>query len=161
MSYGACEMQGWRNSQEDSHIAEIKLTNGEAVFGVFDGHGGREVSAYVKKVFVAELQKNAAYKSGKYEDALTQVFIKMDSLMRTPAVIKELRSFTKDGDGGIGGASNIAMATGCTACVALITKDTIYCANSGDSRCVLSRGGSAIEMSEDHKPDNTGERNRI
>lgn len=43
-AYGACEMQGWRNSQEDAHIAELKLPNGEAVFGVFDGHGGREVS---------------------------------------------------------------------------------------------------------------------
>jgi serine/threonine protein phosphatase PrpC len=32
-------MQGWRNQQEDSHIAELKLPNGEAIFGVFDGHG--------------------------------------------------------------------------------------------------------------------------
>eukprot|EP00352_Strombidinopsis_acuminata_P008525 CAMPEP_0176374290 /NCGR_PEP_ID=MMETSP0126-20121128/26650_1 /TAXON_ID=141414 ORGANISM="Strombidinopsis acuminatum, Strain SPMC142" /NCGR_SAMPLE_ID=MMETSP0126 /ASSEMBLY_ACC=CAM_ASM_000229 /LENGTH=83 /DNA_ID=CAMNT_0017734799 /DNA_START=319 /DNA_END=570 /DNA_ORIENTATION=- len=83
----------------------------------------------------------------------------MDQLLRTPAVIKELRTYSQDDMGG--GASNIAMATGCTACVALFTNDTIYCANSGDSRCVLARKGVAIEMSEDHKPDNAGERARI
>jgi serine/threonine protein phosphatase PrpC len=53
------------------------------------------------------------------------------------------------------------MATGCTACVAIITKDRIICANSGDSRCVIGRGQNALEMSEDHKPDNFGERKRI
>lgn len=79
--------------------------------------------------------------------------------MRTPAIIKELRTYSQDDMGG--GSTNIAMATGCTACVALITNDTIYCANSGDSRCVLSRKGSAVELSEDHKPDNAGERARI
>ncbi len=53
------------------------------------------------------------------------------------------------------------MGTGCTACVAIITKDRIICANSGDSRCVVGRGQTAFEMSEDHKPDNFGERKRI
>lgn len=50
-----------------------------------------------------------------------------------------------------------SMAQGCTSCVVLITKDTIYCANSGDSRSILMRGNDAIELSEDHKPDNVGE----
>jgi serine/threonine protein phosphatase PrpC len=54
-----------------------------------------------------------------------------------------------------------SMSQGCTACVALFTKDAVICANSGDSRCVLMRGNTAIEMSEDHKPDNTGEQRRI
>lgn len=79
--------------------------------------------------------------------------------MRTPAVIKELRKFSQDDMGG--SPANIANATGCTACVALLTNDTIYCANSGDSRCVLARKGVAVEMSEDHKPDNPGEKARI
>lgn len=37
----------------------------------------------------------------------------------------------------------------------------IFCANVGDSRCVLARGGKAQEMSVDHKPENEGERQRI
>lgn len=40
MNYSASSMQGWRQSQEDAHIANMNLPNGEAVFGVFDGHGG-------------------------------------------------------------------------------------------------------------------------
>jgi serine/threonine protein phosphatase PrpC len=55
-------MQGWRNQQEDSHIAEIKLPNGEMVFGVFDGHGGKEVALFVQKYFVNTLKKLKEYK---------------------------------------------------------------------------------------------------
>lgn len=47
---------------EDSHIAETGLPNGVSVFGVFDGHGGKEVSAFVKKYFIKVLQKNSSFK---------------------------------------------------------------------------------------------------
>ena len=50
---------------------------------------------------------------------------------------------------------------GCTAVVALVTKATIYVANAGDSRAVLSRGKKAIALSEDHKPAHVSERERI
>lgn len=51
--YGATSMQGWRKSQEDAHIAHF--IGDIAVFGVFDGHGGKEVSIYVKEIFAIEL----------------------------------------------------------------------------------------------------------
>jgi serine/threonine protein phosphatase PrpC len=145
--YSAVSMQGWRKTQEDSHIAELKLPNGEALFGVFDGHGGKDVAIFVKQKFVDYLVKSAEYKEGRYEEALKRNFIQMDELMTEnlssdPIVEK-------------------ADSQGCTACVGLITKDTIYCANSGDSRCVLARGTQAVELSEDHKPDNAGELKRI
>ena len=35
------EMQGWRKSMEDAAIHEVNLGDGNALFGVFDGHGGR------------------------------------------------------------------------------------------------------------------------
>jgi serine/threonine protein phosphatase PrpC len=50
---------------------------------------------------------------------------------------------------------------GCTANVVLIHKNTIYCANAGDSRCVLSQEGVLIGLSEDHKPENEIELERI
>jgi len=53
-SYGACSMQGWRKSQEDAHIASF-LDDEIAVFGVFDGHGGKDVSILVEKIFVDRL----------------------------------------------------------------------------------------------------------
>lgn len=43
----------------------------------------------------------------------------------------------------------------------LITPDTIFCANAGDSRGVLSRDKKVVELSFDHKPDNEGEIKRI
>lgn len=55
-----------------------------------------------------------------------------------------------------------AFNSGCTSCVVLITKDTIYCANSGDSRaCLATKTGKVIELSHDHKPENDGEMKRI
>ena len=42
-----------------------------------------------------------------------------------------------------------------------ITDDEIYCANIGDSRCVLSMNDSAILLSTDHKTHILGEKRRI
>ena len=43
LTYGLSEMQGWRRSMEDAHIAQHALPGGLAMFAVFDGHGGTEV----------------------------------------------------------------------------------------------------------------------
>lgn len=52
--------------------------------------------------------------------------------------------------------------SGCTAIVAIVRKpNLLYVANIGDSRCVLSRNGTAIELSEDHKPEDPIETARI
>ena len=56
----------------------------------------------------------------------------------------------------------LAFNAGCTSCVVLITKDTVYCANSGDSRaCLATKKGKVIELSHDHKPDNDIELKRV
>lgn len=55
----------------------------------------------------------------------------------------------------------ISQFTGCTATVVLVTKDTIFCANAGDSRTVLARAGGCEPLSDDHKPDNLPEKARI
>lgn len=52
-------------------------------------------------------------------------------------------------------------AAGCTAVCALIRNDELIVANAGDSRCVLSRGGKAVALTEDHKPMNEEEFSRI
>jgi protein phosphatase 1G len=82
---------------EDAHILKSDFGPDVSLFGVFDGHGGREVSAYVEKHFLAELQKNQAFQQQKFEDALVQTFMKMDELMRTPEGNKEVLSL-KEGD---------------------------------------------------------------
>lgn len=40
---------------EDAHITKPDLTNDVSVFGVFDGHGGKEVAQFVEKHFLEEL----------------------------------------------------------------------------------------------------------
>lgn len=50
---------------------------------------------------------------------------------------------------------------GSTAVVAILSPEHIIVANCGDSRAVLSRGGRAIPLSVDHKPDRSDELARI
>lgn len=52
-------------------------------------------------------------------------------------------------------------SSGCTAVVALLSGRDLYVANAGDSRCVVCRDGKALEMSYDHKPEDTEEMERI
>lgn len=52
-------------------------------------------------------------------------------------------------------------SSGCTAVVVILKNNDLYVANAGDSRCVLSRDGKALEMSVDHKPEDPDERQRI
>lgn len=79
--WGATSMQGWRKSQEDAHIARTDLPDDVCVFGVFDGHGGAEVSIFVKEVFCDELIKLPAYKNKNYEEALKVAFRRMDEML--------------------------------------------------------------------------------
>ncbi|KAI5056701.1 hypothetical protein GOP47_0028519 [Adiantum capillus-veneris] len=51
--------------------------------------------------------------------------------------------------------------SGSTAVVALLQNDKIVVANAGDSRCVLARGGKALDLSTDHKPFLEAEKDRI
>lgn len=52
-------------------------------------------------------------------------------------------------------------AAGCTAVAAVVHGQSLTVANCGDSRCVLSRGGTAVALSRDHKPDDPTEAARI
>ena len=181
-------MQGWRKRQEDAHISAV--SQGEKkdidVFGVFDGHGGKEISKFVSNHFVQELTVNKNL-STDMSLALKETFIKMDEIMVTPESIEEIKKYarqSKEEDelqskneppnsqmqlisqliGPKDPESNeISMRTGCTACVMSIdeTKKKLYFANAGDSRVVMCKKGVAEPMSEDHKPEMESEKTRI
>ncbi|VDD82188.1 unnamed protein product [Mesocestoides corti] len=69
------------------------------------------------------------------------------------------------------GFSEPGVDSGTTACVALVLPELdeetgqqrvcLYVANAGDSRAVLCRAGAAVELSEDHKPEDDLEKARI
>lgn len=118
---------------------------------------GPEVAKYVAKHIEEEILKNSSFQSGNYPKALTDVFHHLDVLLKTPEAKKELATF----QGGRGGFDAGESYAGCTAIVALMVKDKIYVANAGDSRCVVATKGDAVALSEDHKPDNKEEKDRI
>eukprot|EP00353_Schmidingerella_taraikaensis_P014031 CAMPEP_0185578072 /NCGR_PEP_ID=MMETSP0434-20130131/11928_1 /TAXON_ID=626734 ORGANISM="Favella taraikaensis, Strain Fe Narragansett Bay" /NCGR_SAMPLE_ID=MMETSP0434 /ASSEMBLY_ACC=CAM_ASM_000379 /LENGTH=295 /DNA_ID=CAMNT_0028195797 /DNA_START=170 /DNA_END=1057 /DNA_ORIENTATION=+ len=165
-------MQGWRKSQEDAHIARTDLPDGVCLFGVFDGHGGKEVSIFVKEKFVQELIKLDEYKNRQYGDALKKCFRRMDTMMEEPegrARLKQIQEEHGSPDPFSGGLArgedeSIAKFTGCTATVVLMSQTHMVCANAGDSRSVLGRASGpqmCFALSDDHKPDNPGEKARI
>jgi serine/threonine protein phosphatase PrpC len=186
LKYASCGMQGWRKRMEDSHIADLSVggNNNIHVFGVFDGHGGKEVAQWVKKKFSDELAKNKNFKAGKHSKALEENFLKMDSLMLESTGKSELKEearkakledekanrenenakkdmFRSIFDPKSNEDCDVAMYTGCTATVCLIDDKKAYFANAGDSRVVVSKNGVAYAMTVDHKPDLDEERTRI
>ena len=99
LRFGATSMQGWRKSQEDSHVAECDIGENISVFGVFDGHGGKEVSIYVKRHFKDLLQTDANFKKGNYEQSLKDVFRRIDENLQSTAGEAELKKI-KEAHGG-------------------------------------------------------------
>ena len=181
-------MQGWRKRQEDAHIAAVSQGDKKDidVFGVFDGHGGKEISQFVSNHFTQELVINKNLPTDMSQ-ALKETFIKMDEIMTTPESVEEIKKYArlskeqddlqskneppnsqmalisqlippKDPE-----ANDISMRTGCTACVMSIdeTNKKLYFANAGDSRVVLCTKGVAEAKSEDHKPEMDSEKTRI
>jgi len=137
------------------------------LFAVFDGHGGNQVSEFVRDNFINELNSNKNFIDENYEEALIETFDKMDKLMSGPSGDEKLKKYNKKEDSGSFGGysdiagSDIAFTCGCTACVVLIVGDKIFWANAGDSRSVLSRNGKSVALSFDHKPSNPDEEKRI
>ncbi|XXG89974.1 hypothetical protein AAC387_Pa12g1848 [Persea americana] len=58
-------------------------------------------------------------------------------------------------------AVSTAKTVGSTAVVAVVGIENVVVANCGDSRAVLSRGGVAVPLSYDHKPDRPDEMERV
>lgn len=151
--YGASAMQGWRLNMEDAHITDVSFDTNACLFAVFDGHGGQEVAIFCEKNFGKELKMNSNYQKGNYKAALRETFLRMDELLVTPEGQQELRSLKGEGEG----AESTA---GCTANVIFIKDKTVYCANAGDSRSYIY-SKKVIPLSEDHKPENNIEKERI
>mmetsp|Transcript_113467 Transcript_113467/g.169738 ORF Transcript_113467/g.169738 Transcript_113467/m.169738 type:complete len:526 (-) Transcript_113467:28-1605(-) len=76
-SWGVVDMQGWRKSMEDAHLAvtdlplpgveESAIKSDAKVFGVFDGHGGPEVARFSALYLVSVLTQQSTWKEGIIE----------------------------------------------------------------------------------------------
>jgi protein phosphatase 1G len=101
LRFGASSMQGWRTSQEDAHLA-LPVFDPEkpsSLFGVYDGHGGREVSAIVAKHFPEVLRHNEKFQLGDFESALRSAYLEIDTKLLAPELQQEMKDLlTKDED---------------------------------------------------------------
>ena len=165
LRFGVSCMQGWRSKMEDAHVTTLQLDSNTSCFGVFDGHNGKEVAVFVSLHFTQELIKNEKYQRGDIENALKETYMQMDRLIRGQEAEIELFRAKHDlfestlvrPEDALGAGEEV----GCTAVVAVLRGNVLYVANAGDSRCVLGRGGRAVDLSTDHKPTLPEEMARI
>lgn len=163
VSWGVSCMQGWRDSMEDAHLIVPWLEepgwSDWAVFGVMDGHGGEHVARFCERHLSEEISRGSP---DDVEGTLISSFHRMDEMLSDTGRSEELRSLaTSPAVVRPWCAAPDAMGCGCTAVVCCLRDDALVVANAGDSRAVLCRGGKAIDLSEDHKPNNSTERDRI
>ncbi|KAH7671712.1 protein phosphatase 1L protein [Dioscorea alata] len=144
-SYGYASSAGKRSSMEDFYETRIDGIDGELVglFGVFDGHGGVRAAEYVKQNLFSNLIKHPKFITDT-KSAIADAYNHTDS-----EFLKSENNQNQNRD------------AGSTASTAILVGDRLLVANVGDSRVVISRGGTAIAVSRDHKPDQTEERQRI
>lgn len=148
LSYGSVSVIGGRKEMEDTVKVELgflSFNDGEKkydFFGVYDGHGGALVAEACKerlhRVLVEEIMEGKEGGGGvEWEKVMEECFRKMDE-----EVVKD-------------------KMIGSTAVVAVVGKEEVVVANCGDSRAVICRGGVAVPLSVDHKPDRPDELERV
>ena len=120
---GVAEMNGWRNSMEDAHV--VHMADGEGYFGVLDGHGGSECSAWCSQRLQEQL---AAHGCPKDDAAAKKLLLDTD------------HAFLSTG-----------MGSGSTAAMCCVRKPAtpggkyrLHVINAGDSRVLLSRADGTI-----------------
>lgn len=86
LRYATGSMQGWRLNMEDSHVSNCKYggTEDTCIFGVFDGHGGREVAIYTEKHYENLLTRTSNMKKESHAEWLRRSFLDIDVELRTP-----------------------------------------------------------------------------
>lgn len=149
LTYSIGSMQGYRMSMEDAHNVKINEDESLAVFGVFDGHGGKPCADFINEALVTEIFRSLHQQIHSESESNLSVY------MRT---IKDCffhvdhQLFKKN-----------YQNCGSTAIVTtIIANKYIVVANTGDSRSIMSlNGGAPKTLSFDHKPSTMGERVRI
>nr|XP_016448656.1 PREDICTED: probable protein phosphatase 2C 2 [Nicotiana tabacum] len=151
---------GPRRFMEDEHIriddlsehlgSLVRFPQPCAFYGVFDGHGGPEAAAYVRKHVLRLL----------FEDANFPQTSEVDD-----AFLKEVENSLREGfllaDLALADECNVCSSSGTTALTALVLGRLLMVANVGDCRAVLCHKGEAINMSQDHRPNYASERRRV
>lgn len=137
-------------------LIELQHLPHAALFGVFDGHGGDQVSDLVSRILPAAVAEQLN-ELGDPREALRRAFGGVDQEIRN---LLQAQLPPQDWEGAR------AARVGSTAVVTLLLREAgmprrLFCANCGDSRAVLCRSGRLMSLSADHKPQHPAERARI
>ncbi|KAJ1264173.1 hypothetical protein BS78_09G242600 [Paspalum vaginatum] len=168
LSHGAVSVIGRRREMEDAFAVALSFLapagggadeeeEEEDFFAVYDGHGGPRVAEACRErmhVVLAEevgLRRRAGTSDVRWKEAMAASFARVDGEVTGGAPPPSKQQ-----------AADLPYRTvGSTAVVAVVGQRRIVVANCGDSRAVLSRGGVAVPLSSDHKPDRPDELQRV
>ena len=134
----------YRDNMEDKgkSIDGFNNDNNVGIFCIFDGHGGVEVSTYLQKNIISYF-KELLIENSNIENNLINIFRIIDDKFVDP----------------------FYNTIGSTACILFFTKENskkcFYCANIGDTRCVLIKKNFAKRISYDDRATDFNESNRI
>jgi serine/threonine protein phosphatase PrpC len=137
--------KGPRQYMEDEYF----ISDDGSFFAVYDGHGGGAVSEYLRKrlyqVVEDEIESQGSFLGIKsfgkdIGSALVAAFHRVQ---------KEIIEMTD------------WQHVGSTAVAIMLVDKYMWAINVGDSRAVLCRNGEAIDLTDDHKPNDPEERKRI
>ncbi|KAI7831904.1 phosphatase 2C-like domain-containing protein [Kickxella alabastrina] len=161
----------YRRTMEDAHYHKYDFDGirGQCFMAIFDGHAGRQAAQWCGDNFSEVfLQLKRERPELPVPELLNETFVEADRRLATDvktnsgctAVVAylEIRDIPVD--------SNSVSATddsddAPSKSPATRQQRTLYCANAGDARAVLSRGGNAARLTYDHKGDDVHEIERI
>ncbi|XP_078157920.1 putative protein phosphatase 2C 27 isoform X2 [Carex rostrata] len=142
---------GGRRYMEDTHVCISDLAKNYgynsieetiSFYGVFDGHGGKDAALFVRDNLPRVIVEDADFPV-EMEKVVSRSFVQIDNQFAKTCSLQS------------------ALSSGTTALTAMIFGRSLLVANAGDCRAVLSRFGSAVVMSRDHRPCCTRERKRV
>ncbi|ONK63109.1 uncharacterized protein A4U43_C07F11510 [Asparagus officinalis] len=151
---------GPRRYMEDEHICIDDLSSHlgslitcptpSAFYGIFDGHGGPDAAAYIKRHAIRFFFEDPDFPQASEAD---NIYVEsVESSIRKAFLLADLA---------LADDCNISTSSGTTALAALVFGRLLLVANAGDCRAVLCRKGVAVEMSQDHRPIYAPERQRV
>jgi len=137
---------GKRNNMEDDAVIIDCFANDEkqAYFGLYDGHGGRATVDFVVKALHMNLEQQLKQFPNKpFAELYLDSYLATDGQLRRQNILRS-------------GTTSVT-------CVVRKTERaiTLFTANVGDSRAVLSRDGTAVRLTLDHKTTVPEEAKRI
>ena len=143
-SFGIASAKGVRQTMEDEHLI-YHFDDHITLFGVFDGHGGGEVSKLIKSELPSFLSKYLIQANLKdienTKQLLTVAVILFDQYLHS--IYKSSRA-------------------GSTLLFVIYAHGILYVVNLGDSRAILfNNAGTILLETVDHKPANPSETQRI